>query len=98
LRLFLKLDFAHDTFGFSYFGEHELVYDNLAIPDLNVIGYLGIPLTTTQGEGLGSFCAIDSTPRQWSEREIYIMQELAQSVMTEIELRSAGAAGCTESD
>jgi GAF domain-containing protein len=67
--------------------EHPLVYDNLAIPDLNVIGYLGIPLTTAQGEGLGSFCAIDSTPRQWTEREIYIMQELATSVMTEIELR-----------
>jgi GAF domain-containing protein len=68
--------------------EHPLVYDNLAIPDLNVIGYLGIPLTTAQGEGLGSFCAIDSAPRQWTEREIYIMQELAKSVMTEIELRS----------
>lgn len=68
--------------------EHPLVHDNLAIPDLNVIGYLGIPLTTAQGEGLGSFCAIDSTPRQWTEQEIHIMQELAKSVMTEIELRS----------
>ena len=58
------------------------------MPALNVIGYLGIPLTTTQGEELGSFCAIDSSPRQWTEREIYIMQELAKSVMTEIELRS----------
>jgi GAF domain-containing protein len=68
--------------------KHPLVQDNLAIPDLNVIGYLGIPLTTSQGEGLGSFCAVDGAPRQWSERDIYIMQELAQSVMTEIELRS----------
>jgi GAF domain-containing protein len=62
--------------------------DNLAIPDLNVIGYLGMPLTTSDGVGLGSFCVIDNKPRRWKPEEIEIVRELAISVMTEIELRA----------
>lgn len=68
--------------------QDPLVKDNLAIPDLNVIGYLGIPLTTTDGFGLGSFCVIDNKPHEWTEHEIEVVRELAQSVMTEIELRA----------
>lgn len=67
--------------------QHPLVFDNLAIPDLNVIGYLGIPLIDSSGHGLGSFCVIDGQPREWSEDEIEILKELSKSVMTEIELR-----------
>ena len=56
--------------------------DNLAIRDLNVIAYLGIPLMTSKGINLGSFCVIDDMPRVWTEREIDILWELALSVMT----------------
>lgn len=66
---------------------HPLVYDNLAIRDLNVIGYLGMPLVSSEGMALGSFCVIDSQPRIWTEREIEIVRELAVSAITEIELR-----------
>lgn len=66
---------------------HAVVGDNLAIRDLGVIAYLGIPLTTPQGKTLGSFCVIDSEPHIWSERDITILTELALLVMTEIELR-----------
>ena len=68
--------------------EDALLRDNLAIRDLNVIAYLGFPLTTEDGYVLGSFCVIDSVPREWSEKDILIIQELAASVMTEIHLRS----------
>lgn len=67
--------------------EHPQLKDNLAIPDLDVIAYLGMPLTTTSGIELGSFCVIDNKPREWTEREIEIVRELALSTMTEIELR-----------
>jgi signal transduction histidine kinase len=67
--------------------EHPLVLDNLAIPDLNVIAYVGVPVTLEDGSTLGSFCAIDSKPRVWSDEEIEIVKELAASVMVEIELR-----------
>jgi GAF domain-containing protein len=40
----------------------DFLKDNLAIPDLNVIGYLGIPLTLQSGQRLGSFCVIDGKP------------------------------------
>jgi signal transduction histidine kinase len=67
--------------------QHPLLKDNEAIRDLKVIAYLGIPLTTSEGQTLGSFCTIDSQPRTWTMREIEIMQELASFVMNEIELR-----------
>lgn len=62
--------------------------DNKAIPKLGVIGYLGFPLTFSNGATLGSFCVIDDQPRQWTAREIEIVRELAAFVMTEIELRA----------
>ncbi|GCE31513.1 hypothetical protein KDA_69970 [Dictyobacter alpinus] len=66
--------------------EEAWLANNLAIPDLGVIAYLGFPLEV-EGQALGSFCAIDDKPRVWSEREIRIMKELAQFVTTEIALR-----------
>ena len=67
--------------------EHPLVCDNLAIPELNVAAYLGVPLVSRENQVLGSFCAIDSQPRVWTEEQVVLMQELAASVMTEVELR-----------
>lgn len=67
--------------------EHPLVHDNVVAHNLNIISYLGMPLKTTQGVDLGSFCVIDNQPRTWTDEEIAIMEMLAQSVMTEIELR-----------
>jgi GAF domain-containing protein len=63
------------------------VHQNLAIPELGVVAYAGMPLTTPDGQTLGSFCAIDTQPREWTEEEIEILQELATSAMTEVELR-----------
>lgn len=45
----------------------DRVKDNLAIRDLGVIAYLGMPVCTDDGYLLGSFCAIQSRPRQWSD-------------------------------
>ncbi len=67
--------------------KHPMLRDNPAIEDNHVVAYLGIPLTTAEGQTVGSFCAIDAEPREWSEPEIEVMENLALSVMTEIELR-----------
>jgi signal transduction histidine kinase len=66
---------------------HPLLRDNLAIADLGVIAYLGIPLTTAEGFTLGSLCAIDITPREWSEEEVESLSDLAALVIEKIELR-----------
>jgi len=63
------------------------VVGNLAISELGVVAYLGIPLVTLEGEVLGSFCVIDLTPRDWSIDEVETMVDLAASVASEIELR-----------
>ncbi len=68
--------------------DHPLLKDNLAIPHLGVIGYLGMPLRTTDGVTLGSFCVIDTRPRRWLPEEIEIIRDLAALTMTEIELRA----------
>lgn len=79
---------SRDIFVVDDARQHPLVKGNLAIHDLGVVAYLGVPLITSDGHALGSFCVIDSRPRRWSDREIGIVRDLAGAVMTEIELRA----------
>ena len=69
--------------------EHPTVRANLAVHDLNVIAYAGLPLRMSTGEVLGSFCAIDHVPRQWNEADIDALRTLADAAMAELELRMA---------
>lgn len=59
------------------------------VKSLGVRAYLGVPLTGSNGQTIGSFCAIDFAPRKWSELDIEVMTELATSTLREIELRMA---------
>jgi len=68
---------------------HPLVHDNLAIRDLGVVAYLGVPLTSSGGHHLGTLCVIDTKPREWLPEELELLLELSGSVITEIELRVA---------
>ncbi|MDP9349644.1 MAG: PAS domain S-box protein, partial [Gemmatimonadota bacterium] len=71
--------------------QHPLVRDNPAVSELGVVAYAGIPLVTREGAVLGSFCAIDTQPRRWTEGEIEILRDLAAAASTEIELRASEA-------
>src|SRR6201995_6058504 len=68
------------------------VKDNGAVEDLDVIAYCGVPLTDADGQTLGSFCAIEHAPREWTDIEIEILTELAHNIMTELDLRAANRA------
>jgi diguanylate cyclase (GGDEF)-like protein/PAS domain S-box-containing protein len=70
---------------------HPLVRDNPAIGDLGIIAYAGVPLVTSHGYVIGSFCVIDKLPREWREDEIAILRDLAAVAMTEIEVRGDAA-------
>ena len=59
------------------------------VQSLGVRAYAGIPLLTDEGHAIGSFCAIDFSPRQWSPLDVEILTELAASAMREIKLRAA---------
>jgi GAF domain/Ribbon-helix-helix protein, copG family len=64
--------------------EHRLVHDNLAIRDLNVISYAGVPLTTEDGQTIGSFCVIEHKPRRWTSHEVEVLGDFAASVMAHV--------------
>lgn len=64
-----------------------LVQDNLAIKDLGVASYLGMPVTDASDRVLGSLCAIGATPRVWTVGEIDILRELAAVVSDELRSR-----------
>ncbi len=67
--------------------EHPLLRHNLAIVDLDVVAYAGVPLVTSDAQALGALCVIEATPRRWTDEEMEVLRELAASVVTEIELR-----------
>ncbi len=66
---------------------HPVVGDNPAVQEYGVKAYVGIPVRAPDGHVIGTFCVFDSKPRQWTEREVELMAELAQVVMDEIRLR-----------
>jgi GAF domain-containing protein len=65
------------------------VRDNLAIPELGVVAYAGMPLTDGDGRTLGSLCAIDTRPRAWTKAELEILRDLAEACSSELRLRIA---------
>lgn len=67
---------------------HPLVMDNLALKDLGVVAYAGVPLRTARGETLGALCAIDGSPVEWSESQLRLLEDLAAVAVAEIELRA----------
>ncbi|HLX22736.1 MAG TPA: GAF domain-containing protein [Usitatibacter sp.] len=57
--------------------EHAVLKSNLAIRDLGVIAYAGVPMTGKGGLAIGSFCAIDTKPRKWTEDDLKTLHDLA---------------------
>lgn len=58
----------------------ERVAGNLAITDLKVISYLGIPIVSAEGNVFGSFCVIDTKPREWTLQEEEVLAQFAAIV------------------
>ncbi len=67
--------------------QHPLVRDNLAVSELGVVAYLGMPLATADGQVLGSLCAIDTKPRTWTTEDAVTLRDLAGLAMSEVSLR-----------
>ena len=78
---------------------NPLVMLNPAVKQMGIVAYAGIPLVTSDGHTIGSFCVIDSKPRLWGFEDVEMLQELAGCVMHEIEgrrLLQASEARCRE--
>ena len=72
--------------------QHPLVAHNLAVGELDVAAYAGMPLITSSGEAVGSLCAINAKPREWSDDEVAALTDLGAILMELLELRSTGSA------
>jgi GAF domain-containing protein len=71
--------------------DDPLVRDNLAIMDLGVVAYVGVPLRQGTGPVVGAVCAIDHRPRDWSDVQVKLLSELADDVSAALgEAASAG--------
>ncbi|MCA1221434.1 SpoIIE family protein phosphatase [Streptomyces sp. 8L] len=60
---------------------------SLATGEMGVVGYAGMPLLDVDGEVLGSLCAIDTRPREWTARELGLLEDLAAACTAELRLR-----------
>jgi signal transduction histidine kinase len=65
----------------------QRVQHNLAIPDLGVIAYLGVPITSDDGMILGSFCVIDGQVHSWTDEDLFALEDLGKALASEIRLR-----------
>ncbi|MGY1771867.1 PP2C family protein-serine/threonine phosphatase [Blastococcus sp. SYSU D00813] len=66
---------------------HPLVADNLAVPELGVVAYAGMPLTDVDGRVVGSLCAIDTRPRTWTDADLAVLADLAGACSDALRLR-----------
>lgn len=65
------------------------VEGNGAIADLDVIAYLGAPVHGPGGVPIGSLCAIDAAPREWTDEDLALLVELAEVTSDLIAMRTA---------
>jgi two-component system cell cycle sensor histidine kinase/response regulator CckA len=66
---------------------HPLLRESTAVAALGAVAYAGMPLRTRSGAVLGTLCAIDSRPRDWTEDEMSVLADLAGVVTAEIDRR-----------
>ncbi len=66
----------------------ERVRDLPPVASGAVGSYLGVPLTADDGHVVGALCVLDGSPRRWPEADVALLQQVATSVVAELE-RSA---------
>ena len=64
-------------------------YADSLLAQTGVRFYAGVPLMTREGFGLGSLCVLGTEPRTASEQEMAGLSDLADMVMSQIELQHA---------
>jgi two-component system sensor histidine kinase UhpB len=60
---------------------------NLAVTELGIAAYAGAPLITSEGFCLGTISVLDWKPREWTDEQVALLQDLAGTAVTELELR-----------
>lgn len=77
---------ADEVFAVADAREHELVRDNGAITDSNIVAYAGVPIRV-DGQCIGALCACDTKPRSWSDDDIATLRDLSAVAVDGLELQ-----------
>lgn len=72
---------------------HDARFQNnpLVTGELGIRFYAGMPLRCGEGGAMGTLCVIDQKPREFGQREIGILRDLAYMAERELAYRAAGA-------
>lgn len=82
---------SNTTLAVSDARAHPLLTDNGAVAGLDVIAYLGTPIHAPGGQVIGSLCAIDHVPHDWTDDQAVALRDLAAIIETELVLRHSMA-------
>ncbi|GAA2502147.1 histidine kinase [Winogradskya humida] len=64
-------------------------YDNPSIDLMGVVAWAGFPVFSPDGHVLGSFCAVDTVPRKWTDHDVEVLRTMSRAAAGEIALRTA---------
>lgn len=56
------------------------------VEEFDIGGYLGVPVTLSDGHTVGAICALSSAPRDWQEEEVEYLSEMARLAASRIEV------------
>lgn len=68
---------------------HPVTHDNPSIEKMGVRAWAGWPIRAADGHVLGTFCAVDVQPREWSDDAAQLLSLMADAAANEIRLRIA---------
>jgi GAF domain-containing protein len=80
---------ADDTYALGDARSDPATAANPAVEQLGVVAYAGVPLRAAGGEPVGTLCAIDYEPREWSETDLGLLAELGAGAIAELQLLAA---------
>jgi hypothetical protein len=63
--------------------------DHPAVEHIGVVAYLGVPLITSEGHGIGTFCVICEQPRIWTDDQVDVLKTLARAILDHLRVKTA---------
>jgi GAF domain-containing protein len=79
---------AEEAYAFSDVRALPELADNPAT-ELGIVAYAGVPLRTPDGEPIGTLCAVDYEPHEWTSDDLSMLSDLAASALAELQLLAA---------
>lgn len=68
---------------------NPLTANNPSIESMGVRAWAGFPILSPDGLALGSFCAVDTVTRTWSDTDVEVLRVLSAAAARELALRAA---------